>query len=280
MCDGEKMEQLFRSRPYLLISPWKPRGLQFYLAIVPVLLTYTLNFLGTQPGLFFHCWSLAMEEQFYQVWPAIEKFAVGWRSWVILGVMLGVNQALNFGFFDHLIVWAYKTPEAILRPMFLITFTPILLGVALAHALNAPRLFRLFYAVVGHRVSPFVILVALAAFCQICGDMFGEDHRGWSRLTIQVLIALLLASLVIRENHFARPILTQPFVARLGVISYGMYIFHTFVIFFVFPVCARLGVNSRFILFLLVTIGTILVAELSFRFVEEPLLRLKARYGH
>jgi peptidoglycan/LPS O-acetylase OafA/YrhL len=261
---------------YLLISPWKPNGLRFYLATLPVLLTYTLDFLGNQPGVLFQCWSLAMEEQFYQIWPAIEKFAAGWRSWVILGVMLVINQAVNFGFCDRLIVWVYNDPEAIARAVFLITFTPILLGVALAHALNAPRLFRLFYAVVGHRVSPFMILAALTAFCEIPV----ESLRGWPRLTIQILIVLLLASLVIREDHFARPILMQPFVARLGVISYGMYIFHTIVIAVIFPVFARLGINNRFVLFLIVAVVTYLVAELSFRLFEEPFLRLKARFGH
>jgi peptidoglycan/LPS O-acetylase OafA/YrhL len=260
---------------YALVSPWKPNGLRFYLAALPILLTYTQDFLTIQPGLFYQCWSLAMEEQFYQVWPAIEKFAAGWASWVVLGAMLLLNQAVNFGYLDRLIVWVYGDPEATMRPVFLISFTPILLGVVLAHALNNRRGFQLLHAWAGYRISPFVILAALMAVCELA-----ESLRGWPRLSIQALMTLLLASLVIREDHFARPILTRPILVRLGVISYGMYVYHTFVIALANPVCERLGVSSRFVLFFVVATGTYLLSEASYRFVEEPLLRLKSRFGH
>ena len=44
---------------------------------------------------------------------------------------------------------------------------------------------------------------------------------------------LLLGSLVVREDHFARPFLTFPPIARMGVISYGMYLYHVWVIGFI-----------------------------------------------
>ena len=103
---------------YLAISPWKPNGLTFYLATLPVLLTYTVDFIGDSPGLFWPYWSLAMEEQFYQVWPVIEKFWAGWRVWVVLGLVLLLNQGVNFGFFDRLITWIYGRPEQVRRGSF------------------------------------------------------------------------------------------------------------------------------------------------------------------
>ena len=106
------------------------------------------------------------------------------------------------------------------------------------------------------------------------------QDRGWPRLTVQSLLALLLASVVIREDHWARPILALPFMARLGVISYGMYVYHSWVMGITLPLCNRLGMSNAYVWFVLVTAGTYLVAEVSFRLVEEPLLRLKSKYGH
>jgi peptidoglycan/LPS O-acetylase OafA/YrhL len=91
---------------------------------------------------------------------------------------------------------------------------------------------------------------------------------------------LLLGSLVIREHHWARPLLTFPLLAYLGAISYGMYVYHIWVIHPVRIAFARLGwPNPSLGYFLAALACSAVVAGLSFRFIEEPLLRLKARFA-
>lgn len=260
----------------LAISPWRPNGLRFYGWAFPVLLTYTQDFIRVPLGTFNPCWTLAMEEQFYLFWPTIEKFAVRQVRWLILGGMLLLNQGVNFGLFNELIVRIYGDRAALVQPVFSVTFTPILLGVLLAYLLNERRSFRVLYRVLGYRWSPFLFLALLFAVC----ELRSEVSLVWMKLTVHLIFMLLLGSLVIREDHFARPLLTFSPLARLGVISYGIYLYHLWIIAFLGAVLKRLhpGGVDKGILFVLTTIATVAVAEASYRFIEEPLLRLKERF--
>ncbi len=65
----------------------------------------------------------------------------------------------------------------------------------------------------------------------------------------------------------------------MGAISYGMYLFHVFAVTAVLKVMDRLSLSNAIIAFLLTTILTILVSELSFRFFENPIMRWKKRFN-
>ena len=261
---------------YLAVYPWKPNGLRFYGWTFLVLMTYTQDVIRVPLGSFFHCWSLAMEEQFYQFWPTIEKFATRPVRWAVLGGLLALNQAINFGLCDGPILRIYGDPEALKLPLFLITFTPILLGVTLAYLLHERKSFHLLYRLAGRRWSPFAFLALLFAVCEIWPAL----GQGWPKLWVHLTFTMLLASLVIREDHLARPILTFGPIARLGVISYGIYLYHVWIIAFFESAAHRLhlGPLNKPILFVAVTAATVAVAEASYRFIERPLLKVKERF--
>jgi peptidoglycan/LPS O-acetylase OafA/YrhL len=262
---------------YLAISPWAPNSLRSLLWTFPVLMTYTQDLILIPTGNFFNCWSLAMEEQFYLFWPTVEKYSsrLGWC--VILAAMLLVNQGMNFGLFDGLIGRIYGNASAATLPVFQVTFTPILLGVALAYLLHNRRAYAIVYRLVGARWSVFVCVGILVAICEVAPGKL----NGWPRLMIQLSLVAVLASLVVREDHYARRILACAPMARLGVISYGIYLYHTWVIWVLTMAVHRLGFSlvSPSLMFLLVTAMTVLVAELSFRLIEQPLLHVKERYS-
>jgi peptidoglycan/LPS O-acetylase OafA/YrhL len=153
------------------------------------------------------------------------------------------------------------------------TFTPILLGVLLAHILHTPRGFERVSRVLGHRTTSLWLSVTL-----IMALVFmPEDLRGWPRLIIHLLMMGLLASAVVREDHVLAPLMQWPPIVRIGVLSYGMYLLHVFVVHFT-ELLAEHGLPDPF-LFPLVVLGTISVAELSYRFYETPFLRLKTRFA-
>jgi peptidoglycan/LPS O-acetylase OafA/YrhL len=261
---------------YLAISPWRPNGLRYYAWTFPVLLTYTQDLIRVPLGFFFHCWSLAMEEQFYMVWPAVERFATRPVRWGFLGGGLLLSQAVNFGWFNGLILRIYGEAEALKMPIFMITFTPILLGVMLAYLLHERRSFLVLYKVLGHRWSPFVFLAALFAACEVAPEL----SQGWAKLAVHSIFMMLLGSMVIRDDHYARPILTFGPIARLGVISYGIYLYHVWVIAVLEYLQHRYdpGAIGKPMEFAVATAATVAVAEVSFWLVERPLLRLKDRY--
>lgn len=241
---------------------------------LPLYLLYLSNFAPTHANNLGHTWSLATEEQFYLIWPALERFVRGRAIFVLLGAVLLLNQVINFGLLDPLIDRYYAHehhPE-----VFDATFTPIALGVLLAHLLHRPAYFSWVYRMVGTRSA-----------CLVCGGLLlfmiavsPPDVSGVPRLTIQVLMALFLASLVVREDHVLAPALSLKPIVRIGTVSYGMYLYHMHVRHAVLAALSKVGLERVPALdFILVTVATWLVAEVSFRLFEQWFLRLKKRFG-
>lgn len=80
-------------------------GQQFWINL-PYFLTFTSNwFVGLNDTrvIFYIAWSLATEEQFYLVWPWVEKWVGSWTKFVILGLFVlmapaaGISAAICLG---------------------------------------------------------------------------------------------------------------------------------------------------------------------------------------
>jgi peptidoglycan/LPS O-acetylase OafA/YrhL len=181
---------------------------------------------------------------------------------------------INFGVLD---TWlARRFGEGFLRRSILdTTFTPILLGVLLAHLLHSPRGYAVFARGFGSRWSPVVVFAALVALI----ELGPSDISGLPRLVIQLTMTLLLCTLVVREDHAAQPLLTFGPIARLGVISYGLYLYHLWTIHIVRESFERLRLEDKLAFFAASVALTAVVAEVSFRLIESPLLRLKRHFG-
>jgi peptidoglycan/LPS O-acetylase OafA/YrhL len=257
---------------YGLLRPKSENAATFFL-LLPFYLTYTSNWIVPQAANLGPLWSLAAEEQFYVAWPAVEK--VLRRTWlyVLLAAVILANQLINFGLLDPLFHAIYHGGETDL-PMLDATFTPIALGVCLAHALNHRRAFGVIYRALRGHYSPLVCLASLLLV------MHGSpaDISGWPRLTLQLLMALFLASCVVREPHCLRGVLTWYPVRRLGTISYGMYLYHMWTRHVVLGLLALGSGSPPGVFFLMCLLLTALVAELSYRGMEAPILRIKERF--
>ena len=242
-----------------------------FFAKLPYYLTYTANWLP-DATLLAIAWSLAAEEQFYLVWPPLEKFV---RPPVLLGVLAGflaVNQAVNFQVLEaYWPAWLSQARGEL--EILQITFTPIALGVLLAHALHHPRTFAALRRVLGSPVAQ----VAAIAIGLIAASQPG-DISGWPRLVVQLAFVGLLATCVVREDHGLSAVFGRAPLKRLGAVSYGMYLFHMFVAVAAAAAFRRLGIDSAGAAFLVVAGLTYVVAEISFRYYETPWLRLKRRF--
>jgi peptidoglycan/LPS O-acetylase OafA/YrhL len=258
---------------YLITKPASSTAREYYLAL-PFLLTYSSNWVHIQAHNVGIMWSLATEEQFYMGWPMIEKLLRPLGIAVVLVVVLFVNQLINFGVLDGFFAALYgKKPDLLILDA---TFTPIALGVVLAHVLNTRRTFDTLYQLVGHCVSSLVLAAVLLALIIVSPS----DISGLPRLLIQLTMTLVLAALVVREDHWARPVLTFRPLAYMGMISYGMYIYHMCVIHPVSIAFERLGGSLQsFGFFVAALVATTAVAGLSYWFMEKPLLKLKARFA-
>lgn len=236
---------------------------------LPFLLTYTTNWVEMN-NILDVTWSLSAEEQFYLLWPPMQKYLA--RPLWLLFALLVISQIIQFGLLDAWLARLGAGPDdlSMLRET---TFTPILLGVLLAYILHSRQGFARMARLLGHRTTPLWLAVVL----MVSLELLPVDLRGWPRPTIQLLMMALLASAVIREDHVLAPVMRWRPIVRIGVLSYGMYLLHMFVVGFT----DRLGEQGlpAVYLFPLAVLGTTAVAELSYRFYETPFLRLKKRFS-
>lgn len=231
-------------------------------------ITYTANWVHDMTFMSI-TWSLATEEQFYLVWPPIQKFLKGAAIPLML-LFVGFNQLINFG----VIFQEAHARLEILQS----TFTPICIGVLLAHALHRKDWFERIHAVLKPTWMPVLVGVLLLVMINL--PTAGSDISGLPRLLMQLLMLTFLASVVVREEHWLYGLFNLGIVRRIGVISYGMYLYHMVVRHVGFVITDRLGFESpSFPLLLITLVGTFIVAELSFRFFETPILKFKDRWS-
>jgi peptidoglycan/LPS O-acetylase OafA/YrhL len=210
-------------------------------------------------------WSLSVEEQFYIITPAVEKYAR--RALIILLPLAYVLVSLPpFGAFA-----AFPFP-AFFRET---TFGPILLGAMLAHVLDDPRGFLWASRLASLRFAP---LVALGLVCA-AASYPSEEFVGWPRLATHWAMLALVASCVAREDNLLAPLLSLWPIRRIGAVSYGIYLYHLLVMHFVLMGLGAAGIMSGFSTFVGTTLGAWAVAEMSYRFFEIRFLALKARFS-
>lgn len=237
---------------------------------LPYYLTYTSNWLP-DVSLLAITWSLATEEQFYLVWPPLEKYLR--RGALLAGLVAFVllNQGLNFQLgVDWWPTWLVDSRQHL--EILQITFTPICLGVLLAHALHDSDCFAVLRRLTAHTGSQ---LAALALMCY-CAAQPG-DISGWPRLGVQVAMTWFLATCVVRENHTLASLTAWEPLKRIGLVSYGMYLYHPFALHLVNAIAERLHLSSTPLRFGLCTALTLLAADLSYRYYERAFLSLKDR---
>jgi peptidoglycan/LPS O-acetylase OafA/YrhL len=211
-------------------------------------------------------WSLSTEEQFYLLIPALQKYLRAYLPalLILLYVLLSLP---TFGFFP-----GWNLPTFFRQT----TFGPILLGVLLAQVLDDPRGFAWFWRPLHHSLSPLLTvgLVLLVA------SYPAEDISGWLRIAIHFSMVLLVASCVVRERHVLRPIFVFWPIRRIGIVSYGIYLFHKLVRHGVDKALGHWGVSSSLLFFLILTLASWAIAELSYRYFESRFLALKSRFSH
>ena len=211
-------------------------------------------------NLLLHTWSLAVEEQFYLLWPAVlvAGLARGWRleGLVAASIALGIASVGALEYFAGGDVIPYIT--------FLPTSNLPMIGggVLLALALRTESGRRLCA-----RFSGTAAMAGSLALLAL-GMVFGSAIA-FAVVPIVIPVAHLLLH---RESAFSRALSARP-VVWLGERSYGFYLWH-------YPVLLSLSlhVSSQPVVGLAGLAIVLAATELSWRFVELPFLRRKRKF--
>ena len=232
------------------------------------------EFIG-RPPLLKHLWSLAVEEQFYLVWPAVAFLAMrrwGRRGvrWVaivlaILSTLWMIRLSVANGFPE------YADPS---RAYFGTDSHAmgLLVGAALATFWRPGRL----KSDVPSGAKAIITATGIAALATVIGFfLFVGEFSPWMYQQGGFLVlALVVALLIAMATHPASPLGgwmgTQPW-RYIGQRSYGLYLWH-WPIFMVTRPSLDIPLDGipLLVLRLALTFG---IAELSYRFVEMPIRR-------
>ncbi|MCC4908099.1 acyltransferase [Microbacterium sp. cx-59] len=247
---------------------------QSTLNALPSVLLYFNNWVpifapGTDMGLFSHFWSLAVEEQFYVVWPLLLLAIYKWRRarGVLLVALIGALLSIVFKVF----VWDGGGSRQGGTDF---ASDGLLLGCALAAflAISTPPKW----------MGRWLFWVALAslALATTVGYSGSGDPAAYELFgRVFWPVAVLAATAVVfglatgRAPRVAVRVLELRGMVYLGRISYGMYLWHILVL-----TAARFVTDSPLLLAAITLVVTIGVASASFYLVERPFLRRKQRY--
>jgi peptidoglycan/LPS O-acetylase OafA/YrhL len=232
-----------------------------------------------RPSLLRHLWSLAVEEQFYLLWPPL--FLIGMR--LLRRATLAALVALG-AIGSTALMWALYQPGADTSRIFYGTDTraaPLLVGVLLAFVWKPSAMPAWDGARARRRLdaASFVALAAVIYAFVAVHDYDQSIYRG-GFLVLALCAALLLATIVHPAGILGRA-LAHPVPRWLGERSYGIYLWHWPVLVF-----SRPGVDvhlPRGVLIPAQAAGTVLLAAVSYRYIERPVrtgslrrLRLRA----
>jgi peptidoglycan/LPS O-acetylase OafA/YrhL len=211
-------------------------------------------------------WSLAVEEQFYLLWPLILRTAL--KKGVSASSLAG-GIALTVCIYRFVLYFGLGVPDHYIYNAFDTRIDALMVGSALAieckrDQVKAGLLLPL--------KSPWLVAVPAVALSAILISAERPGWIGWRwllSLSVEpVLVAILLIQVVYWGN-LRWTLLQDPLIRYLAKISYALYLYHAFAL----EVVSKLPLehNKKVI----AAVATVTLAMLSFRLVEKPFMRMR-----
>lgn len=261
---------------------WRIGDVWYYLFYVQNHHLALNNWIVNFPPLFDHTWSLAIEEQFYILWPLI-VYALDVKKLKVVTVILYILALLTRA------ILMFSTDNLNLQFMLLPTQVDALaagafLAIIARESKARDRLCRWSNGIL---LVSGAGLIALALFT---GSTTYWSPGKWSSseadLPLFSLMAVFFASLISTSIFSSPPLqwaLGLSWLRHIGKISYGLYLYH-YPVFTLADMLMNKTVHGKpSILYsitgMVVTIGlTYVIANLSWKWFETPILKYKDRF--
>ena len=259
-------------------------NVQYYVDHQVWIWTYLQNWIYTfqnpgQTNTLNHLWSLAVEEQFYLLWP-LAVLVIRNPKYLLLFISLILVAVLG------LRLWAWMHQVADLAYFNLFTFTRIdgiCIGcmIALLQRVNPNFLKRYTTAIV-----LFFAFMNFAFFFVNRRYEFAFPYLALAGYTtFAMMFGLLVNEAVTNKTKLVNFLFNIPLLKFFGKISYGFYIFHwpVYILLspYLFPWVSKFvnGSSLQFIVSVLATLAAVGISWLSYQYFEKYFLKLKDKFA-
>ena len=226
-----------------------------------------------------HFWSLAVEVQFYLLWPLL-------IAWVPLRRLLATCSALvGVAIAARALMWWLGLPSEAIYINSLARMDALILGAMVAVLLHSPAALSWLqdrWRTLSLWVTGLLVAVALATRIYDTSDVL-TIIPGYTLLGVALALLVLAASLPPRSRWAAQwqGALSHPAFARIARYSYAMYVLHMPLLILAKPwltdVLAPLQSMRPLAFTLCLGLGSYLLAALSWHALEKHFLRLGQR---
>jgi peptidoglycan/LPS O-acetylase OafA/YrhL len=284
----------------IYIMGWQNIGdYKAFLAQLPWTITYMYNFYHASTWYFtnelvVHFWSLAVEEQFYIVWPVLlffipkSKLKATLITLIIAGPIIRYLTALTI---EHHLFWfinpwkemvIYVSPFSHIDAFVMGGFFSLYLR---EYVPSTKLILGSFLGVIGVGIITTILFSAnfkLSLLASLGYDSFMKDSYKyiWGYSAFSLLFSILLLRL--NKRDFWPAMFENNVLDYLGKISYGLYIYHFVILKWIVNYVDTWNLKGiwmhRAFSSVIALILTIIVSIISYEFFEKKLLILKDKY--